>query len=73
MHIEEKLVVEALTVVIMNFDNVGIKEYDSLVDALEQNKYQSKPKELELDKKHHDFLTRGHPLWSKDFIEAQKN
>lgn len=64
MHIEERLVVEELTAVIMNFYSDIIKEYDSLVVALERNKYQSKPKKFELDKKHHDFQHVKHLLWS---------
>ena len=38
----------------MNFDSDGIEEYNSLVAAIELNKYQSKPK-LELDVNHHKY------------------
>ena len=41
---EEGLGLEALPTVIMNFDNDGIEEYNSLVATLEQNEYRSKPK-----------------------------
>lgn len=38
----------------MNFYSDNIEKYDSLVDALEQNKYHSKSKKLELDLKHRE-------------------
>ena len=41
-------------VVIMNFENDGVEEYESLVAALERREYRSKPKKLELDMKHHE-------------------
>ena len=37
----------------MNFDSDCIEEYNSFVATLKRNKYQSKPKKLELDVKHH--------------------
>ena len=49
---EERLGVDALPAVIMNFDIDGIEGYDSLVAALELNEYQSKPKKLKLDMKY---------------------
>ena len=39
VQIEERLVVEALVAVIMNFERYGIKEYGYLVAALERNEY----------------------------------
>ena len=42
--IEERLGVEALTAVIMNFDNDCIEEYESLVAALDRGDIQFKPK-----------------------------
>ncbi|TMW96088.1 hypothetical protein EJD97_007942, partial [Solanum chilense] len=50
--IEEPVCVEALAVVIMNFLSDGIEEYRSLVAALEQSEYRSKPKKLVIDMKH---------------------
>ena len=47
VQIEERLGVDAIAMVIMNFDSDDIEEYDSLVDALEQNEYLSKTKKLE--------------------------
>ena len=47
LQIEERLGVDAIAMVIMNFDSDDIEEYDSLVDALEQNEYLSKTKKLE--------------------------
>ena len=52
--IKERLGVEALAAVIMNFYSNGIKEYGSLVLALERGEFHSKPKKLELDIKHHE-------------------
>ena len=54
VQIEECLGVEALKVVIMNFESDGIKYYESLVVALEMNKYRSKLRKLELDMKHRE-------------------
>ncbi|XP_015057531.1 uncharacterized protein LOC107003759 [Solanum pennellii] len=54
VQIEERLGVEALATIIMNFNSYGIEEYGSLVATLERNKYQSKSKKLELDMKHHN-------------------
>ena len=39
---------------IMNFESDGIEEYGSLVVALEQGEFRSKPKKLELDMKHRE-------------------
>jgi len=39
VQIEEQLSVEALAVVIMNFDSDGIEEYGSLVASFERHKY----------------------------------
>ena len=52
VQIEERLGVEALAVVIMNFESEGIEVYRSLVAALERSDYRSKPMKLELDMKH---------------------
>ena len=54
VQIKERLGVEALEAVNINFDSDGIEEYDSLVGALERNEYRSKPKKLELYMKHHE-------------------
>uniref|UniRef100_M1E0F9 Integrase core domain containing protein n=1 Tax=Solanum tuberosum TaxID=4113 RepID=M1E0F9_SOLTU len=51
VQIEERLGVEALAVVMMNFDSDCIEEYDQLVAALDRCEYQSKPKKYELDMK----------------------
>ena len=53
VQIEGCLGVEALEVVIMNFENDGIEKYGSLVAAL-RGDFQFKPKKLELDIKHHE-------------------
>ena len=52
--IEERLGVEALAAVIMNFDNDCIEEYESLVAALDRGDIQFKPKKYELDMKNHE-------------------
>ena len=39
MQIEERLGVEALASVIMNFDSDGIEKYDELVAALDRYEY----------------------------------
>ncbi|XP_049357604.1 uncharacterized protein LOC125822257 [Solanum verrucosum] len=52
--VEERLGVEALAVVMMNFDNDGIEEYDELVAALDKCEYRSKLKKLELDMKNRE-------------------
>ncbi|KAG5568438.1 hypothetical protein H5410_064542 [Solanum commersonii] len=51
VQIEERLGIEALAAVMMNFDSDGIEEYDELVAALDKYEYQSKPKKYELDMK----------------------
>ncbi|KAK4727138.1 hypothetical protein R3W88_032055 [Solanum pinnatisectum] len=52
--IEERLGVDALTMVMMNFDGDCIKDYDKLVVALDRFEFRSKPKRLELDMKNRD-------------------
>ena len=64
---KEILGVEALETVIMNFDSDGIEAYNYLVAALELNAYQSKPKKLELDMKHHES-----PPARPSIVEAPK-
>ena len=53
--IEERLSVEALQAVIMNFYNECIKEYGSLVAALYRGDVRFKPKKYELDMKNREF------------------
>ncbi|KAK4733986.1 hypothetical protein R3W88_008247 [Solanum pinnatisectum] len=45
--IEERLGVDALAVVMMNFEGDGIEDYDELVTALDRLEFRSKPKRLE--------------------------
>ncbi|XP_049370434.1 uncharacterized protein LOC125835359 [Solanum verrucosum] len=52
--IEERLGVDALAVVKMNFDSDGIDDYDELVVALDRFEFRFKPKRLELDMKNQD-------------------
>ena len=47
--IEERLGVEALAALIMNFDSDCIEEYESLVAALDRGDVRVKPKKYELD------------------------
>ena len=54
VQIEERLGVEALATVIMNFDGDGIDEYESLVAALDQGNVHFKLKKFELDMQHHE-------------------
>ncbi|XP_049391485.1 uncharacterized protein LOC125855851 [Solanum stenotomum] len=54
VQIKERLGVEALAAVMMNFQSDGIEEYDELVAALDRCEYRSKPKKLELDMKNHE-------------------
>ena len=49
--IQERLGVEALAAVIMNFDSDFIEECDSLVAALDRGDVRFKPKKFELDMK----------------------
>uniref|UniRef100_M1DI10 Integrase core domain containing protein n=1 Tax=Solanum tuberosum TaxID=4113 RepID=M1DI10_SOLTU len=51
VQIEERLGVEALAAIMMNFDSDGIQEYDELVAALDRCEYQSKQKKYEVDMK----------------------
>jgi len=44
VQIEERLGVEAVAAVIMNFDSNGIEDYDELIDALDRCEYWPKPK-----------------------------
>lgn len=67
VQIEERLGVEKLAVVIMNFDNDGIEEFDYLVAALERNEYRSKPMKLVIDMNH-----RESPPAKPSFEDAQK-
>ena len=46
---EDRLGVEALATVIINFDTDGIEEYDALVAPLKWNEYCLKPKKFELN------------------------
>ena len=52
--IEERLGVEALAAVIMNFDSDCIEEYESLVAALDRGDVRFKPKKFELDMKNRE-------------------
>ncbi|XP_049373432.1 uncharacterized protein LOC125838412 [Solanum verrucosum] len=52
--IEERLGVDALALVIMNFDSDGIDDYDELVAALDRFEFRFKAKWLELDMKNRD-------------------
>ena len=52
--IEERLGVEALAAVIMNFDCDCIEEYESLVVALDRGDVRFKPKKFELDMKNRE-------------------
>ncbi|XP_015166987.1 uncharacterized protein [Solanum tuberosum] len=52
--IEERLGIDALAVVMMNFEGGGIDDFDELVAALDRLEFRSKPKRLELDMKNRD-------------------
>ena len=52
VQIEERLGVEALAAVIMNFDSDGIEEYGSLVATLDRGNVRFKIKIFELDMQH---------------------
>ncbi|KAH0767894.1 hypothetical protein KY285_003765 [Solanum tuberosum] len=52
--IEERLGVEALAAVMMNFKSDGIEDYDELVAAFDGCEYHSKLKKLELDMKNRE-------------------
>ena len=54
VQIEESLGVEAVAVVIMNFESDCIEDYGSLVAALDQGDVWFKPTKLDLDMKHRD-------------------
>ena len=54
VEIKERLGVETLTVVIINFDRDGIDEYESLVVALDRGNVHFKPKKFELDMQHRE-------------------
>ena len=67
VQIEERLGVEALAAVMMNFYSYGIEEYDELVAALDKCEYRSKPKKYELDIKN-----RESPPARPSIVEAPK-
>ena len=67
VQIEERLGVEALAAVMMNFGSDGIDEYDELVAALDKCEYRSKPKKYELDMKN-----RESPPTRPSIVEAPK-
>ncbi|XP_049371952.1 uncharacterized protein LOC125836842 [Solanum verrucosum] len=52
--IEERLGVDTLAAVMINFEGDGIEDYDELVAALDRFAFRSKPKKLELDMKNGD-------------------
>uniref|UniRef100_M1DQB8 Integrase core domain containing protein n=1 Tax=Solanum tuberosum TaxID=4113 RepID=M1DQB8_SOLTU len=51
---EERLGVDALATVMINFKGDGIEDYDELVASLDRFEFRSKPKKLELDMKNRD-------------------
>ena len=55
VQIEERLGVEALLAVIMNFERDIIEEYGSLGAELDNGDFHFKPKKLELDMKHREY------------------
>ena len=67
VQIEERLGVEALAAVMMNFDSDCIEEYDELVAELDRCEYRSKPKKYELDMKN-----RESPPARPSIVEAPK-
>ncbi|XP_049394646.1 uncharacterized protein LOC125858920 [Solanum stenotomum] len=52
--IEERLGVDAVVAIMMNFEGDGIEDYDELVAALDRFEFRSKPKKLKLDMKNRD-------------------
>ena len=52
--IEERLGVEALAAMIMNFDNDCIEDYESFVASIDRGDVWFKPKKLEFDLKHRE-------------------
>uniref|UniRef100_M1D967 Integrase core domain containing protein n=1 Tax=Solanum tuberosum TaxID=4113 RepID=M1D967_SOLTU len=56
VQIKERLGIEALATVMMNFYSDGIEEYDELVAALDRCEYRSKPKKYELDMKNRTMI-----------------
>ena len=58
--IEERLGVEALAAVIMNFDSDCIEEYESLVEALDRGDVRFKSEKYELDMKNRESPPRNH-------------
>ena len=53
-HIKERLGVEALATLVINFDSDCIEEYESLVGALDRGDVRFKPKKYELDMKNRE-------------------
>ncbi|KAK4729438.1 hypothetical protein R3W88_022426 [Solanum pinnatisectum] len=54
--VEERLGVDTLAAVMINFEGDGIEDYDELVTALDRFEFRSKPKRLELDMNNRDSL-----------------
>ena len=54
--IEERIGVEVLATVIMNFDSDCIEEYESLVTAVDRGDVRFKPRQFELDMKNRESL-----------------
>ena len=54
--IEERLVIDALNAVMMNFEGDSIEDYDELIATLDRFEFRSKPKKLKLDIKNRDSL-----------------
>ena len=53
VQIDERLGVESLVTIVMNFESDDIEDYDEWLAALQQFEYRSKMKRQELDRKNH--------------------
>lgn len=60
--IEERLGVDALVVVMINFEGDGTEDYEELVSTLYWFEFHSKPKRLELDMKNCNSPPAKKPL-----------
>ncbi|KAH0756696.1 hypothetical protein KY290_026966 [Solanum tuberosum] len=68
VQIEERLGVEALAAVMMNFKSDGIEEYDELVAALDKYEYRAKPKKYELDMKNRESPPTRPSIKEEEFV-----
>ena len=65
--IEERLVIDALTAVMMNFEGDSIEDYDELIATLDRFEFRSKQNKLKL------YMKNRHSLLAKPSLKRLRN